>query len=158
MTFCQACGNKSAASAAFCVSCGTRVAAPLESQQSVSTPSTAPTEDISKSWKEKFSIIEKAGGVKLPKNRELTFRERSKAIFNVWGWFFGPFYYLTKGMWKKAIVFTALCIAAIVVLEAIFESMGISTTLTNFIGPAVFGTRANIDYYKKIILGDNGWW
>jgi len=24
--------------------------------------------------------------------------------------------------------------------------------------PVIFATRANIDYYKKMVLGDNGWW
>lgn len=23
---------------------------------------------------------------------------------------------------------------------------------------ALFAVRANIDYYKKMVLGDNGWW
>lgn len=101
MQFCPACGNKSAATAALCVDCGTRVAAPFKSQQFASPASQAQTEDISKSWREKFSLIGKAGGAKLPKIRSLTFTETSKISFNVWDWLFGPLYYLRKGMWKR---------------------------------------------------------
>lgn len=52
-------------------------------------------------WQERFELIEKAGGPKLPLIRTLSFKERLK-MFNVMGFFFGPFYYFVKGMWKKA--------------------------------------------------------
>ena len=31
-------------------------------------------------------------------------------------------------------------------------------TITKFVGAAIFGARANIDFYKKTVLGDDGWW
>ena len=123
-----------------------------------SASSTIPVQEVSEVWKNKFALLEKAGGPKLSKVRELAFGERSKVVFNIWGFFFGPFYYLAKGMWKKAIVLSALCFAAIVILAMILEAMGIPDIITYFIAGAVFATRANIDYYKKVILGDNGWW
>jgi hypothetical protein len=46
----------------------------------------------------------------------------------------------------------------IVVLEAVCSAIGISDKITNFVAAAVFGTRATIDYYKKVKLNDNGWW
>ena len=91
---------------------------------------------ISDKWKQRFSAIHHAGGIKMPKFKELPAEERRKAFsFNFLAFFFGPIYYATKGMWKKGL--------------ALFLGYGIS---------AVFATRANIDYYKKMLLNDNGWW
>jgi len=158
MSFCSKCGADVAATAAFCGSCGTGIAS-AEAKPFQQGSSAIPAQEVSEAWKVKFALLEKAGGPKLPKARELAFGERSKVVFNVWGFLFGPFYYLAKGMWKKAIVLLALCIAAIVILEMILEAMGVSNSkITNYIAPAVFATRANIDFYKKIILNDNGWW
>ncbi|MDD5395561.1 MAG: GYF domain-containing protein [Thiothrix sp.] len=123
-----------------------------------SSPAVAQME-IEEPWKTKFALIEKAGGYKLPHFRDLTYGERRKVVINFWGFFFVGFYYLAKGMWKKAIVLTTLCFAAIVILEMILHAMGITNTrITSFIASAVFATRANIDYYKKMVLNDNGWW
>jgi hypothetical protein len=118
----------------------------------------ATTPDLSKSWKKKFSIIEKAGGTKLPKVRELTFGELFLINLNFWAYLFGPFYYLAKGMWKKAVLLFGLCVIGAAVLDAILESNGMASTITRFIAPAVFGVRANMDYYKKVMLGENRWW
>ncbi|MDP2852063.1 MAG: DUF2628 domain-containing protein, partial [Gallionella sp.] len=158
MAFCSNCGTEVAATAAFCGSCSTGMSVEETKPSQEATSSTTSVQKVSEAWKNKFALLEKAGGPKLPKVRELAFRERSKVVFNIWGFLFGPFYYLAKGMWKKAIVLFALCVTAIVVLAIILKAMGISDAITNFISPAVFAARANIDYYKKIILGENGWW
>lgn len=115
--------------------------------------------DVPEKWKQKFALIEKAGGPKLPKYNELAGNERSKVIFNIWGFLFGPFYYLAKGMWKKAIVLTALCLPAVILLDIALDSFSSRfSVITNFIVPAVFAVRANLDFYKKTVLADNGWW
>jgi len=114
--------------------------------------------DVSDSWKNKFALIEKAGGVRLQKFNELTSGERM-VIFNVLGALFCFMYYLAKGMWKKAIVLTSISIVLIFIIDAILESMDMGNSkITYFVSPAIFATRANIDYYKKMVLGDNGWW
>ena len=116
-------------------------------------------QETSEAWKIRFALLEKAGGLKLPKVKELAFGERAKAVFNVYGFLFGPFYYLAKGMWKKAISLGSACFVAVAILQGILAAMGISDDgVTVVISAAVFATRANIDYYKKIVLGDNGWW
>ncbi|MCX7092024.1 MAG: GYF domain-containing protein [Methylobacter sp.] len=115
--------------------------------------------EISEPWKQKFELIEKAGGPKLKEARNLPFKERSKIMFNLLGSIFGPFYYLVKGMWKKAVVLSAIGVLAIIILELIFDKIGVrNSKITNFIIPSIFASRANIDYYKKMVLGDNGWW
>ena len=115
---------------------------------------------VSDSWKAKFQLIEKAGGVKLPDAKALSSGERMKVMFNVLAFLFGPFYYLAKGMWKKAISLFVVCVAAVVLIELLLEMVGygqLGKALT-YGSAAVFAIRANIDYYKKMVLGQNGWW
>lgn len=157
MIFCQGCGKEIHETAPTCLSCGV-TQSNSKAQSSTMTAPSNDTESISDSWKVKFKLLEKAGGVKLPNVRNLSFGERMKVVFNVWGFLFGPFYYLAKGMWKKAIPLCGISFLIIVVLEALCQAMGISDRITNFVAGAIFATRANIDFYKKVKLGDNGWW
>jgi hypothetical protein len=159
MAFCSKCGAEVAATSAFCGSCGTGIPADNANPSKGAAFSNIPVQEASEAWKRKFALLEKAGGPKLPKAKELAFGERVKVVFNVLGFVFGPFYYLAKGMWKKAISLFSVCIVAIVILAIILDAMGMSDEIPIYlISSVVFATRANIDYYKKIVLGDNGWW
>lgn len=128
-------------------------------------PAPQPTSNIdelpvSDSWKTRFRIIEKAGGVKLPQFKALSFGERMKINFGILAFLFGPFYYLAKGMWKKAITLFALCVVLVVILGALLEWAGLGR-FANSLGygvAAIFAVRANLDYYKKMVLKQNGWW
>jgi hypothetical protein len=116
--------------------------------------------DVSDKWKQKFRIFEKAGGPKLPRFKELAARERSKITFNILAFLFGPFYYLAKGMWRKALslsaaVFVAVLVVAIVL---ILVDLGGLVGALGYGANAIYAARANVDYYKKMVLGDNGWW
>lgn len=156
MVFCRGCGKEIHETAPTCPSCGAPQSA--KAQSSTVTALGNEVESISDSWKVKFELLEKAGGVKLPNAKNLPLGERMKVVFNVWGFLFGPFYYLAKGMWKKAISLLGISVLIIVVLTAICQAMGISDAITNFVAGAIFATRANIDFYKKVKLGENGWW
>jgi len=115
---------------------------------------------VSGAWKARFHLIEKAGGVKMQKLKDLSTGERMKIMFNVLAFLFGPIYYLVKGMWKKGLVLLGICVLILLVLDIVFQLLGLSQ-LGNAVGygvGAVFAVRANIDYYKKMVLGDNGWW
>lgn len=115
---------------------------------------------VSDTWKTKFMLMEKAGGVKMPRHKELSTGERMKISFNVLAFLFGPFYYLAKGMWKKAITLFVVSVAIVVILEIALEVAGLGRfgkALTYGVA-AVYAVRANIDYYKKMVLGQNGWW
>lgn len=115
---------------------------------------------VSESWKTKFRLIEKAGGVKQPNFKALAFGERMKIAFNILGFLFGPIYYIVKGMWKKGLALFAACFVAVFVVALVLELMGLGR-LANAVGyaaAAIFAVRANIDYYKKMVLGENGWW
>ncbi len=156
MVFCRGCGKEIHETAPTCPSCGAPQSVP-KPQPSISTAPSNELESISESWKRTFELIEKAGGVKLPNFKTLSFGERIKFI-NIWAFLFGPFYYFAKGMWKKAISLWAVSVLIIVISQAIFQALGFSDPATYIVVAAIFGSRANIDYYKKIKLGDNNWW
>jgi Protein of unknown function (DUF2628) len=146
--------------AAFCPHCGApqTSASPASStaQQVTSTPIAPPAK-----WRLKFNLLEKAGGHKMQKIKDLSVGERYNLNFNVWGFLFGPIYYLKLGMWKKALTYTGLGAAGIMLMELICSSFdingGSAGGITSVVIPAIFGTRANVDYYKKIMLGINEW-
>jgi hypothetical protein len=124
-----------------------------------SEAATSATDSVSPSWTRKFALIEGAGGPKLPDLKKLKTGERVAVIFNIWGFLFGPIYYLVKGMWKKAITLTVFGLGIIFVAIAALTMAGIDAERSlRFIIPTLFAIRANIDYYKKVVLKDNGWW
>ena len=106
---------------------------PVLSVQAPTTPraSIAPTQ-VSDKYQRIFDLIDKAGGPSLPRFRDLTFGERFKVNINWSARFGGPFWYLSKDMPKRA--------------------------LTQGLFLAFVPGLANISYYKKIRLNDNGWW
>lgn len=115
---------------------------------------------VSDGWKRTFHLLVKAGGPRLPNLQALSGGERFKVSFNILGFLFGPFYYLAKGMWKKALSLFAACLAVLIPLSLTLEYFGLDA-LANALGygaAAVFAVRANIDYYKKACLDDNSWW
>ena len=151
MVFCRGCGKEIHETAPTCPNCGApQDATPINSSNEI--------ESVSDSWKRKFDLFEKAGGVKSSNLRKLSFQERMKVGFSIWAFLFGPFFYLVKGMWKKAISLSGVSVLVIIILEMVCMVLGIPDTITNVVFPAIFASRANVDYYKKVKLGDNGWW
>ncbi|MBC7956330.1 MAG: DUF2628 domain-containing protein [Cytophagales bacterium] len=115
---------------------------------------------VSDGWKRKFRLIQKAGGPKQTQFKSLTAGERMKISFNILAFLFGPIYYIVKGMWKKGLALFGACFVVLVVLSVLLELAGLGK-VANALGygaAALFAVRANIDYYKKMVLGDNGWW
>src|SRR4029077_13923645 len=117
--------------------------------------------DISDSWKKKFKAMRKASGPSLPKLKELS-REDKKDIgmWNIPAFLFGPIYYIAKGMWRKAITLFVLGFIALIILDIILEVLGWSAVsrATGIAFAAVWASLANGDYYRKMVLGQNGWW
>lgn len=111
-----------------------------------------------------FTLIDEAGGTKLPHINKLNSKDKQVVAFNIWGGLFGLFYYLYYRMWKKGLTLTVVSIIVSIVLQlilAIFMSESTLDSLTSLISFAVsiaiFGTRANIDLYKKYRLNDDSW-
>ena len=117
--------------------------------------------NVSDKWKKRFHGIQKAGGPRMPNLTQLPKEDRRQiSPFNVLAFLFGPFYYLAKGMWRKALAMSLICFVVLFVIGIILDALGISF-LDRALGygvAAVFAVRANIDYYKKMVLADNGWW
>lgn len=117
--------------------------------------------EVSDRWKEKFRAITLAGGPSLPNRKQLPKDMRRQALgFNVLAFLFGPLYYLAKGMWRKAILYfvasTLLVFVAAFAL-AYFGYGGLARSL-GYGAAAFFSVKANGDYYKKLVLKDNGWY
>jgi hypothetical protein len=111
--------------------------------------------DVSESWKQKFKLIEKAGGPDLPHFRDLPFGERFGLNFNILACIFGPFYYLVKGLWRQAILYFIFAVALVLLLEAV--GLGKFSRGVGYGFSVVYALRANISYYKKVVLGETPW-
>lgn len=116
---------------------------------------------VSDTWKRRFHAIDKAGGVTLPHLKTMSAVDRAGfSMINFLAFFFGPIYYIIKGMWKKGLAMFAVGVIAVFILLMILALIGMER-FGNMIGIGVsvmFGMRANIDYYKFMVLGDDCWW
>jgi hypothetical protein len=115
---------------------------------------------VSEAWKTRFRLIDKAGGVSMPHLKDLQFGDRMKVMFNIFAFLFGPLYYIAKGLWRKAITFFVAGVIVLTALSFALSAAGlenVSRALSYGLA-AFFANRANIDYYKRTVLNDNGWW
>jgi hypothetical protein len=150
MPFCQQCGSQASSTAHFCFNCGADVAA-----TAIALPGLSP------GWRSIFAALHKGGGVELPQSIELSLAERAMVLFNPWAFAFGPFYYIAKGMARKALTLCGLAALLVSAVQLLFGALGLhslmASALVCFIPSALFATRANIDYFKKMVLDDDGW-
>jgi hypothetical protein len=115
---------------------------------------------LSPDWLRRFALIEKAGGVKLPKFRELSFSEAWKIEMNILAFLFGPFYFFAKGMPKRAFSVILITISLSLLYSMVEDYFGFPESLGHGLSLAFsFGWSffANLGYYKKIKLNNNGW-
>ena len=128
-------------------------------QSTAETPSTQIDQlAVSDTWKKRFHLIEKAGGVKLPRFKELSFRERMSVNFNVWAFLFGPIYLLIKGMWKFALAWLGVTLLVGILLAVIEMMFQINTGNAAGVGVAVgLSMLANRNYNKKMVQGQLDW-
>lgn len=111
--------------------------------------------DVSDKWKERFRIIEKAGGYQLPDARMLTISESRKISSNWLAFIFWPIYLPLKGLWRQAIAYFLIGIACVLVMELV--GLGKFGRVVGYGIGAVAMMRANIGYYKKVVLGEATW-
>lgn len=79
--------------------------------------------------------------------------------FNVLAFIFGPFYYITKGMWKKGLYLFLLTLGLnllSLVLVGMFTDKDISKVMY-IINSTIYGLTANYDYYRYYKLGETTW-
>nr|WP_279343761.1 DUF2628 domain-containing protein [Variovorax terrae] len=113
---------------------------------------------LSETWKKRFALIDKAGGPDWGHVSTLPFQERVTVCFNLWACLFGPFYYLAKGLWKKAIAYAGLCFVLGLANDYVEAEFGAGNFIFGNGAVLLFPIFANMDYFKKVRLGDNGWW
>ncbi len=116
---------------------------------------------VSPAWKVRFKAIAHAGGAKLPQFKQLSKKERQQAMrLNVLAFLFGPIYYASKGMWKKGVVYFLLTALVAIVIGVVLDHFGyghLARGVSCGLG-AWYGLKANVDFYKKMVEGENGWW
>ncbi|HEY8026902.1 MAG TPA: DUF2628 domain-containing protein [Burkholderiaceae bacterium] len=108
---------------------------------------------VAKKWKQRFHVVKGAGGIAAAGH--------GATGFNALAFIFGSIYYLTKGMWRKAFSLLGLTIAINIACGIALLLMNLPDKLGYLASIAIagmYGLRANADYYKKMVLGDNGWW
>ncbi|WP_205980499.1 MULTISPECIES: DUF2628 domain-containing protein [unclassified Paraburkholderia] len=117
-------------------------------------------------WRERFAFFETHGPLTSPAAREVfkTLPRGKKRLINMsyLGFFFGPFYFICLGMWRRALTLWGIMLATIVI-EILFEATtGIDVPNAVDIGincglGALYALCVNYSYYLKQIKGDNGW-
>lgn len=150
MPFCQHCGSQASATADFCFNCGADVAA-----AAMVLP------DLPERWKVRFALLHKAGGVSLPQSIALTLPEHALLRFNGLAFLFGPLYYCALGMWRKALTLGFLALMLVFFVRALLGALGLGGSgfdaMAFLFAPLLYAMRANVDYFTRKVLQDDGW-
>lgn len=76
--------------------------------------------------------------------------------FNFWAAFFGVFYYMYKGLWKKGFLLSVVFMIILMVIQILFPRAPISSLSTG-ISVSLFGSMANLDLRRKERDGETIW-
>ena len=109
--------------------------------------------DVSDKWKEIFRLIDDAGGPSLAGLRNLDRSGRRRVQTNWWALFFGPLYYLAKGLWLPAVTVFAVAVG----VGMLFEAMGFGDVRFGVGVGILCSMRANVLYYRLKVLGERSW-
>lgn len=117
---------------------------------------------LSPRWERRFTLIEKAGGRHLPRRDRLTLAEGLTVSISLWAWFWGPWYYLYMGMWRKFLSYSIGLGLLFLVVTSALAATGVMSeviaSILSLLAYLMFGVLAYVDYYRKVVLDDNGWW
>lgn len=117
--------------------------------------------ELSDSWQKRFAYFDRYGPVSsTPEGRRayqaLPFLEKARLGANIWGFLFGPFYFMVKGMWRKGVTLLAVaCVLAVPVL--LFDVGSIIERFTAMVIPAFSLVTANYAYYLHVVQGNRSW-
>lgn len=157
---CPFCGEEIAYKAVKCKHCGEFLNKQISSDRTNNDK--IDRLNIDESWKKRFILIDKyyIDGYWYKPTDEYNKMPRKEIsrIYNAivfdWGTFiaaflFGLFYYLFKGMWLKALVYSIVILILDMILLILIPSLG-ATTYTLSI---IFAMFAPFDYYRLKVLG-----
>lgn len=88
--------------------------------------------------------------------KALPFGQRMRLNFNGPAFFFGPIYFLIKGMWRKALTALAFAIVVSVALTAVSVPASFNTAIGVGIG-GVWMLAANYAYYLHVTEASTSW-
>ena len=111
--------------------------------------------DVSETWKKRFRTIEAAGGVNLPYIKELPFSQRMQIFVNIIAFLFWIIYLPVKGMWRPALAYFGLALAAALILD--FAGLDEGGKIIGSVISAVAMIRTNLNYYRYKVLGEEPW-
>jgi hypothetical protein len=111
--------------------------------------------DVSDKWKERFRLIERAGGPGLQDIRDLSFSERYRIGSNWLALFFWPIYLPVKGLWRQALAYFAIGFTCALVVDLI-DAHGLDRAIGYSTG-FVASWRTNANYYRRVVLGEANW-
>lgn len=110
--------------------------------------------EVSSAWRERFLLIEKAGGEDFSEFKYLSFKEKMKIMLNPWGLIFGPLYLFRLGLYRSELSYMSLALVLSIVLD--FIGLPFSSGWTAV--AVMTGYRVNILYYHQKVLGKEKWW
>lgn len=82
--------------------------------------------------------------------------DQNKINFNFWALFFGPLWYMTRGMAFKGLL-VALIMSICFFANAVFVQGGVIGIALGWLPALIFASRANYDYYLSEIHGISKW-
>ncbi|MCU8092593.1 DUF2628 domain-containing protein [Shewanella sp. SM20] len=144
----------------------------IETKPSTATkPTVKSYDDLSKGWQKVFAEFDlrqadKLGYFASAKSPAHTSRPKMEQFkgnylvgFNMLAFFFGPLYYMVKGMWKKGIYLTVFLSIFNIVFLGIFSFITDKdlTPLTGIINSVICASIAHYDYYRYYKLGETIW-
>lgn len=114
--------------------------------------------DLSAYWRLKFDFYDRYGTRFTPQAvaaaRARPFATRMRSAINLPALFFGAIYFVTKGMWRKAITLTLFNVAFGVVLYLTFPALGFGGFPAN---GALYMILAGPAYYRHRVLDSRSW-
>ena len=119
-------------------------------------------EDCNESWQKRFEILESIDGniFNIKKSTKLPYGDKLRISINIWGFIFGPFYYMAKGMWIKGLILTLLAIGWHFVLlwSGLLLTLpdGVRIVVT-LVFPLYCMSFATYDYYRKVVHNEETW-
>lgn len=111
-------------------------------------------------WAQRFAFFDQHGAPNTASFKTalatLGHADKIKMNANIWAFFFGPIYLCLLGLWKKALVLTAVAGSALV-LAAALNLPGFVQFGLGFGSSVLFALCTNYAYYLKCIKGKDGW-
>lgn len=128
---------------------------PLSRPAPVSGPQLSPV------WQRRFAFFSQYGGsTSTPQSRaalkEMSFGERLRLTSNFPAFFFGPFYFMFKGMWRKGLTLLGAGFLLVEIIAVLHLPFGVLRTAVIALGLAA-QLSANYAYYLHVTRASKSW-